>query len=525
LSASPGPGEEKTVKVMNQKPKLFPLAVAQGPLPWFLLGVTVVLYLRLFIPPFTPILLGGDQSFFLTNAVRMFNGQVMYRDFFQFTPAGTNLVYLALFKLFGQRAWIPNLAALVLGVGMTWLTVFIARGIVRTGVAFLAGLLFLTFAYVYILDATHHRYSMLAVAAAVAAIIETRSLARIAAAGVLCGAASFFTQSRGAVAVLGISVFLLWENLEKQQRWTQLLKRLAILDITFVSTIFATNAYFIWKGGLARVAYCQVTFFLKYLPVSGYYMVELPAVPPWHNLPKLVISLFIHALLPLIYVLYFARYYRQSKARPLEHWDRLMLVSIVGLFLFLEVVPAANWIRLFGVAPPALIVFVWFVSGPGRLPQALVRSLWVIVLTLAIAEPWWTQHHRRDYLDLPVGRAAFLDEHSYQEFAWLLHRTRPSDFFFEGAAAGFYFPLGLRNPAYVDKISPTSYTRPQQVENVIQSLQNHHVRLVLWSAWLDAPADTRGAEDHLGPLRAYLRSRYHLVKTLGEYDEVWERNQ
>ena len=147
----------------------------------------------------------------------MLNGQVVYRDFFQFTPPGTSLVYFALFKeCLGTRAWIPSLAILLLGVGLTWLTVSIANKIVSAADALLAGLLFLTFVYVNILDATHHRYSMFAVAAAIAVVIKTRTPLRVAVAGMLCGAASFFTLSRGLIAMLGIGVFLVWEKKENQ---------------------------------------------------------------------------------------------------------------------------------------------------------------------------------------------------------------------------------------------------------------------------------------------------------------------
>ena len=56
----------------------------------------------------TPILLGGDQVFFWLDAQRMLYGQRIYQDFLQFTPPGTDLFYLALFKLFGFRIWVTN---------------------------------------------------------------------------------------------------------------------------------------------------------------------------------------------------------------------------------------------------------------------------------------------------------------------------------------------------------------------------------------------------------------------------------
>ena len=57
----------------------------------------------------------------------MSEGQVIYRDFFELTFPGTQLVYLALFKTLGIRAWIPGALLLLFGVGLTWLSIVISK--------------------------------------------------------------------------------------------------------------------------------------------------------------------------------------------------------------------------------------------------------------------------------------------------------------------------------------------------------------------------------------------------------------
>ncbi|HEV2444447.1 MAG TPA: hypothetical protein VGS58_00935, partial [Candidatus Sulfopaludibacter sp.] len=74
-----------------------------------------------------PVLGTADQSIYLLNSRRMLEGQVIYRDFFQFTPPGTETLYWMLFKLWGVRAWIPEGALLGLGVALTWLSIVISR--------------------------------------------------------------------------------------------------------------------------------------------------------------------------------------------------------------------------------------------------------------------------------------------------------------------------------------------------------------------------------------------------------------
>ena len=86
------------------------------PLVFVLLGAATYLYLNLFALPNTPFLLSGDQVYFWMDAQRMLHGERIYLDFFQFTPPGTDLLYAALFKLFGPRVWVTNAAVLALGV-------------------------------------------------------------------------------------------------------------------------------------------------------------------------------------------------------------------------------------------------------------------------------------------------------------------------------------------------------------------------------------------------------------------------
>src|SRR3989475_10687990 len=149
-------------------------------LPGFLLGATAFLSFLLFTPLCASVFLPGDVTVYLLNAERMLQGQTIYRDFFLFTPPGTELVYLAVFRLFGPRVWVPNAMLLLLALRLTWLSIAISKKVMRGWAVFLPGLLFLTCCYYNGLDATHHWYSILAVMTAVLIVIEKRTLARAA---------------------------------------------------------------------------------------------------------------------------------------------------------------------------------------------------------------------------------------------------------------------------------------------------------------------------------------------------------
>jgi hypothetical protein len=221
----------------------------------------------------------------------------------------------------------------------------------------------------------------------------------------------------------------------------------------------------------------------------------------------------------MIYILFFVRYRWQAQSRPREAWDRLMLVGLVGSFLFLSVAPSPSYLRLCAVSPPALILLVWFVGYPAKVERLVLSCLWAAALGAFIVEPLARQTGGRAYLDLPTGRTAFVTTQDFEEDRWVLERVHRPEYFF--GDPGMCFALDLRPAGPVNFIRPTDYTRPEQVRDLLDALERHKVRLIMWYSGLDAPA----AHDHLGPLRAYLRLRYHLAKTFPSGHQFWLRNE
>src|SRR5579871_4013915 len=97
-------------------------AKGAGTLAWLLLAVAgtfAYLYMSLFsVAGGVPHLRSGDQDFFWTYATRLLSGQVFLKDFHQFTPPGTDLVYAAVFRAFGANAGTIDWTILALGVAL-----------------------------------------------------------------------------------------------------------------------------------------------------------------------------------------------------------------------------------------------------------------------------------------------------------------------------------------------------------------------------------------------------------------------
>jgi hypothetical protein len=499
----------------------------RNPQCWLMFASFVFLYLHLFVPAFTPIWTGGDALIWLHDAHRMLYGQALYRDFVQITLPATDLLYFVAFKIFGPRMWIANVLLLVLGMLLVWLSYRIAMSLRLDRLALLPPLLLLTLVYRDRLDASHHWFSTLATIAALAVLIDRRTPRRVIIAGALCGLAACFTQSAGAMAVLAFAVFLYWEHRTQSTSLGSLMQLEARLILSSVFVVLIVSSYFAWRAGLARFIYCTVIFNLRYYgsfeggSTWRGYMTGLWGFFAWPRLPGIAGFLLVHLLIPLVYILFFVRYIRRSRQSSDESWDRLMLVAMVGVASLLSVGLAPTWARLYYVSLPGLILFVWILKCEGRTGQFVATALQIITLVLTLAFPIAKQLHQRTYLDLPSGYMAFLNQEAYEKYRWAQQRTKPGDFFFGGPYAEFYFLLDLRDPSPVPFITPFEYTRPEEVQSTLDGLETHKVKFVLWAPALDLPEDRRG--DHLAPLRAYLRSHYHVGQELPEF-EVWVRN-
>jgi hypothetical protein len=498
--------------------------------PWIIVSALVAsavfLFLQTFILPNVPRIANGDQGIHLSLAARMLDGQLIYRDYDHFPLPGTDVLYFVLFKLFGVRAWIAPVMLILLGVSIAWLSLKLSEKVMSGPIVFLPPLLFLTLPFTGFLDATHHWYSALAGTAALLVVIEKRTKARLVWSGVLWGIATCFAQS-AVVGAMGTAVFLIWEHYRGTQRGHLLLQNEARFIGSLVATVLAFNAYFIWKVGLKQFLNSTVVFLAKYYPADSFnqwrvYMADPPSIHSYSQWPNVAAFLLVHLVVPLVYILFFVRYWRQAASHPEEPWDRLLLLSLTGLCLFFSVVHSAGFMRMHTISLPALILLAWFLKVPFKTERVLLRGLWAMTLVLVVARPVIAQTRWNEFLDLPTGRTAFADYPVlYYKCKWVSERTHPGDYFLDDPQ--ICFALRLRDPSRVPFLRPTEYTRPEEVRDAVQALARLHVRFVGWYASLENEI-TDPTGDHLGPLRVYLREHYHVAQKFSNGDEIWERN-
>ncbi|HEY6272294.1 MAG TPA: hypothetical protein VIX19_09905 [Terriglobales bacterium] len=479
-----------------------------------------VCYFRSFIFPNVPLLPGGDGLGFYVAGSRIVAGQLPYRDFFEIIPVGTDLIYALLIKRFGFYAWVPGLVMDCLAAVTAMLMTLVAGRLMRGFIILLPGLLLVGFVLLGSLDATHHWFCTFAAMAGMLVLLDGITFPRIAVTGALCGLAACFTQTVGAMLIVGLLAYVIWktrrEGARTRECWSKCLLLFGIAAAVFV----AVNGYFIWAAGLRQWLFCILIYPIRYFTV--------PAVNNWRvvrydfqwhaSLGRWVSFPFVYATVPLVYLTFALAALRRWKGDRDGLDDRLVLVALAGFSMFLAIAPSPSLLRLSTVSPPALILLVWLLNRPGKIASGLNTSLAAAAIALAVATPIHYQTRWRAYLDLPAGRTAFSDPVQYDEYHWVLGHTHPGQFFF--GMPPMYLPFHLLNPTAVEGIDASDYTRPEQVGAALQALERHPVPLMVTRGPIDSPTSE---SDHSGPFQDYVRENYRVTRIFANGDRAWER--
>lgn len=477
-------------------------------------------YLQLFFLPSVPLTPWGDQVMWLQDGIRILGGRLPYRDYFQLTTPGSDLFYALAVHLWGARAWIPNLTMVFLATGVALCVTLLSRRVLPGVTAILPALLFLGFTLPSSLYATHHWFSTLGILAAMLVLLDEINLSRATAAGVLCGLAGCFTQTKAAIAAVALlSYFLLRRPSLQPKRGVW--REFAAFCAGFTVVLAIVNAYFIRAAGLAHFLFWTIVFPIRYFSAAK----PFNTIRVYGNgfgsgigLLHAAGFLFVHALVPLIYVLLFIQIFRGRITAEIR--NATLLIGLGGFAMFLSIASAPSPLRIFTVSPPVFILLVIW-AYENRIVKTLTVAAATAALCVSVLAPIRFQTAWHAILDTPSGRIAFNERDRLEEFQWVLARTHPGEAFF--GSPPVCFALGLNNPTPLNFTTPDDFTRPSQVADVVQDLERTKVSLMLLQPGGYLPRPDDHATDHMGPFREFLFNNYELERRFATGDEAWTR--
>jgi hypothetical protein len=486
----------------------------------------VLCYLRNFVLPNTPIMWWGDQMLFATNGTRILAGQMPYRDYFQFLTPGTDLVYALLFRWLGTSLWIPNMLMACLASAAVLLMMLAARKVLRGAFLLLPALFMVGFGLYGGMDATHHWFSAIVAMTAMLVLMRGMQTRHIAVAGVLCGVAISFTQSRGTTVTIGFLVYLIWKSIERKESAGIGWRRCLLLCGSAVFSFLVINIRFIQLAGVGQWVRCVIVFPFRYYP-------SIPGQTwrtPWQEIQDHTISVrsiciaFVYAVVPLVYLAFLRVMSRRRKIEQTEPWDQLLLIAITGLSMFLSVAPGLTIMRVSSTCMPGMILLAWFLSRHKR-PVRLAGGLFAALsLGIALYVPIQTQRTQWNYLDLPAGRTAILDPGRYQLFRLIAEQTHPGQAYF--GVTHISLPVRLECTAPIEAPGPWEYYRPEQITASIDAIERDHIQLLVLPRYLKGAGQPGYSPDRLRSLQDYVAQHYVLEKSFPypavSYD-VWTR--
>ena len=487
----------------------------------------LVCALRGFVFPHTAILSWGDGLGYATKGARLVQGELPYRDFFEFVSAGTDLVYAGLFHLLGVSLWLPTVlmcfVATAAAVCLTWL----AGRMLQPSFVALPALLFTGFVLWGSLDPTHHWFSTLAALGAVVALFDGISSRRILAAGLMCGVVATFTQSNGAAVLCALLTYVWYRSrLSKRQLfWKQSLLLCGAASLVFA----ATNGPFLIAAGLHRWTAEVIVFPLRYFGSvsANNWRGTIPDFADKKGLLRWIVFPFLYLSVPLAYAWTLARIFPRNRQSGEERSiddafrNQPLLLAIVGISLLAAVVSAPSIRRLSCASPPAMILLVWLLSSSGRRGQLAAKTLAALSVAIACTLIVGVHLHRFYSITLPAGKVAVYDADIAKVYSSMAQRTKPGQWFF--GLPSLTLPLALRNPTPIEAPAPGDYSRPQQIAEVIAGLERTKTPLLLLRPSMYVPHLLGYRADHLQPFQDYLFTHYQRTSIFPTGDEVWER--
>ena len=280
--------------------------------------------------------------------------------------------------------------------------------------------------------------------------------------------------------------------------------------------LLCLSAYYLKTVGFGKLWYCLAVRVFAFAAGTSHRTFGLP-VGGAGALPYLAI----YVLLPVTYGISLWLCWRSRKNAAFP-WNEVTLLSLIGLCLFLDVAVRINWLRLFAVSMPGIVLAVWAIGGLPLRRRALFITASVALACIALRQIEVKRALSYARGELPGGRFATTPQ-AYEKLRWLAAHTQRGEWFLQAGWPGVYLPLQVRNPLYMPTLTRWDGVLDEDIQPAIEQMKARRVRYVLWTSALDEGCAFHACTDQLSGFRAYLKSSYRPAHTFDDGDVLWEK--
>ncbi len=501
----------------------------------FTLGSLYYLYLQRAHP------LIGEEFMLFLQGERVLEGEIPYRDFFQFITPGSIYLSALLFKLIGTKLTVIKVSIALIGGIILTITYFLSRKIISNSLLCLLPPLFVLF---YSIPHAplfyHHWLSEIFVLLTILSgliYIEKNSKNALLFAGINSGLAFLFLQHKGVLIFSALTFFLLLDSglINKKSIKTPLLPAIAGFIIPLISLflyLYLHNAIgkffydcFYWVitsyspfNSLPEYLYFEKMTFAHYLQTEG----KLSAFFKTRH------YIFI-GYLPVFILIY-------GIIELFKNFNRnILYLFLSSLFLFLSVLQRPDFINILYVSQPFFILLVYYLQIFFDKKKIVTAAGYLILSLLTLNTIYGCLTSIRNIsayryqMETPRGTIYFrsMDEMKpYSEvFSILDGELKDKKVFVYNWSTFLYFLSGKRNYTSYDSFLP-GYNTLEQMDELINEIKDRKIEYIIYDAldsWIQ-----ENAERSLYPmgskkiqldnkLNDYIKSNYEIFKRLNDY--------
>jgi hypothetical protein len=438
---------------------------------------------------------------YIDEAIRILQGEVIYRDFFEFMTPGVFYVNAFFLWLLGPTPTSVGVMIVVLGAVCALAIYAISDAVLSSYWRYVPAAIFVGLTYPSYSPGNHKWPTIILCLVGILAVVKTRSRLRCGISGIAHGGAMLCTQDFGVGAALGMAAAL----------WLLRGRKGGSHPLVFVVacglTVAVTLGGFAVAAGFATVWYDLVAFMFEHYGTSHMLAVGVGGL---ENLPFWLTSFGLGGLGLGYAVIGVARRFWRSDP------PSLVIIALAGAGL-LVIGGVAHPIEptLIGVrAVPLTIVAVyllqraaeWRAARPWPLVGVIVLGL--ILAGYAAVRPIRTQFTAP--LVAEAHRAGTIWTYGQDDLVWLEANTvEGQPVFLFPDKGGFYFFSRTRNPLSYPKLYDMGFSSDAQIADAIRQLVRSCPAVGIWHQnRLFAFGKNRPELDTLKPLEQVLLRNY-----------------
>ena len=464
-----------------------------------------------------------DEGSTAAQALRVLNGELIYRDFFTVVTPVSYYTVAWLFQLFGPTLMVLRWAALITGLAIFLVTLLIARRVMSWPFAAAAALMTTVWGWFLV---TPNYYSLEAALFAVLALwcylryLDRPRLKWIVLAGVFTGLAALTKQNVGVYAAVAL-IATIWITPRVGEPPPEGCGYITIRFIGGFLIPILPALLLLMASGAGPYLYESWVYY----PLAKYperFAVPYPSFFEPMTTDHGVFERWVRYVIYLPVLVYPAGAILIARAR--EHRPHVIAIALMGLLLLLQSWPRADVPHILFGLQPTFIMLAYMLSRGARGPVTTAALLAPMVVLL------WQGYQRTDWeysnyvARLKADRARGvetlpIDAQRIDLVTQYIRANTTADesIFVVPWAAGFYFLTDRANATRTDFLL---FADPETYPCLLARLEDRKPKYVIYGYTWDV--DNKRFRDYAAPIDAYIRSRYAVEDEVDGY-EIWRR--